>query len=133
MGEDEMELRESLLYWAEETFRTEREQPWAEYPHYTVLRRPDNRKWFAVLMRVTRQQLHLDGEGELDILNVKCDPVLIGGLRQREGFFPAWHMSKTHWISVALDGTVAEEELHELLFMSHALAAGKARDRSPKS
>ena len=36
-------------------------------------------------------------------LNVKCDPLLIGSLRQKPGSFPAYHMSKTQWITAVLD------------------------------
>ena len=44
-------------------------------------------------------KIGLTGEGEVDILNVKCDPILSGSLRMQPGFFPAYHMNKEKWIS----------------------------------
>ena len=96
---------------------------WKRYPEYCVLRRAGNRKWFAVLMEVPKASLGLPGGGKAQIMNVKCEPVLLGSLLQRPGFLPAWHMNKEKWLSVLLDGSVPEAELRSLLDMSFALTA----------
>lgn len=54
-------------------------------------------------MEVGRDKLGLPGDGEVDILNVKSDPMLIGSYRTQKGFFPAYHMNKENWISILLD------------------------------
>ena len=41
--------------------------------------------------------------------------------RQENGIFPAYHMSKAHWLTVALDGTVKEDKLKFLTDMSYDL------------
>ena len=64
------------------------------------------------------------------IINLKCDPLLIGTLRRKPGFFPAYHMSKTSWITAALDGTAGEEELRFLLERSWELTADKRRPKA---
>ena len=46
---------------------------------------------------------------------------------------PAYHMNKQHWISVILDGTMAEEDVLRLIADSHALTAPKAPKRPPKA
>ena len=61
----------------------------------------------------------------IDIVNLKCDPVLIGSLQSEKGIFPAYHMSKDKWISVALDGGVDDEQIKMLLEMSYELTALK--------
>ena len=48
----------------------------------------------GLLMEVGRGKLGLPGEGVVEILNVKCDPMLAGALRAQEGFHPAYHMNK---------------------------------------
>ena len=35
--------------------------------------------------------------------------------------FPAYHMSKAHWLTVALDGTTDEDKIKFLLDMSYDL------------
>ena len=44
-----------------------------------------------------------------------------GALRTQNGFLPAYHMHKGHWISILLDGTVEKDRIFPLLDMSFAL------------
>jgi len=97
------------------------EHPWVKYPNYAVFRHVGNRKWFALLMDVPKEKLGLSGKESVDVLNVKCDPLLIGSLRKEAGFFPAYHMNKASWISIALDGTVSDETIRRLLELSYTL------------
>ena len=71
-------------------------------------------------MEIPKEKLGLSG-GNIPIVNVKCDPRLIGSFRQEKGIYPAYHMSKAHWLTVALDGTVEEEKIQFLLEMSYDL------------
>lgn len=77
-----------------------------------------------------RQILGLDGEGFVDVMNVKCDPILVGSLRLKNGFLPAYHMNKDKWISILLDGSVSKEEIFPLIDESHSLVMPKAKKRS---
>ena len=54
---------------------------------------------------------------------MKCDPLMTGSLLGREGFFPAYHMNKDKWLSVALDGSADDEQIKMLLDMSFELTA----------
>jgi len=76
---------------------------------------------FAVLFKADSLNLGLSGEGEISVVNLKCDTRLIGSFREEPGFFPGWHMNKAHWISVALDGTVEDEKIRFLVDMSYEL------------
>ena len=80
-------------------------------------------------MDIPRNKIGLQGNELLDVVNFKCDPILIGLLREEPGFFPAYHMSKTSWITAALDGTVSEDKIKMLLDMSYELTAQKVRKR----
>ena len=78
-------------------------------------------------MDIPRKNLGLGGEGQISIVNVKCDSRMIGSFQQELGIFPAWHMNKAHWLSVALDGSVQEETLKFLVNMSYELTKGVPR------
>ena len=104
-----------------ETYQAEPDFPWRTHPHFAVFRHGGNRKWFALLMEVSKKKLGLPGDGALDVLNVKCDPVLLGSLLGERGFFPAYHMNKENWISILLDGTVSADEIKPLLELSYQL------------
>lgn len=89
--------------------------PWESNPTFAVYRHASNRKWFALVMDIPKERLGIKDDGMIDIVNLKCDPVLIGSLRNENGIFPAYHMSKDKWISVALDGSVDDEQIKMLL------------------
>jgi len=105
------------------------DHPWEGYPENTVYRHRGSRKWFALVMAVSREKLGLAGAGRVDVVNVKCDPRMIGSLRMDPGIFPAYHMNKDSWISVALDGSVEDEKVKMLLDVSFELTAPKVRKR----
>ena len=111
--------KRKLLAWLKETYDIEPDYPWAD--NNAVLRHQPSRKWFAVLLDVGKQKLGLSGEGNVDVVNLKCDPLLSGTLRQEPGILPAYHMNKEKWISILLDGSVDTELVKGLLEMSYQL------------
>lgn len=117
--------REELINHIANIYSTDVEYPWASAPKYAVFRHQFNRKWFAVIMDLPKEKLGLHEDGIIDILNLKCDPILIGNLRNEKGFFPAYHMNKNYWISVALDGTVDADKIKWLLDLSFDLTNKK--------
>lgn len=123
----EPSCRVQVFRYAAEQYGTLPEYPWARLPDHAVLRRQNNRKWFALLMPVGRDKLGLPGDGMVDVLNVKCDPLLTGALRREPGILPAYHMNKDKWISVLLDGTVPQEEIFRLIDLSYQLTGAAAR------
>lgn len=112
-----------------ETFHVVPAYPWLTYPNYEVFRHDSNRKWFALIMDVPKNKLGLQGNELLDVVNFKCDPLLIGSLRREDGFFPAYHMNKDNWITVALDGSVPDDKIKMLLHMSYQFTASKPRPK----
>ena len=88
----------------------------------TVLRHGNTGKWFGLLMKAPRNRVDLPGEGAADVLNLKCDPLVSHGLRQQyPDIRPAYHMNKTHWITLRLEGDVPEDILQMLIEMSYRL------------
>lgn len=125
--------RGQLKQYIIETYHCEADHPWMKYPNNEVFRHSNNRKWFALIMDVPREKLGLSGTELLDVVNLKCDPILIGSLRRDVGIFPAYHMNKANWITVALDGSVPDDTIRMLLDMSFETTAVKVRRRNYKS
>lgn len=100
------------------------EYPWITAPKYAVYRHFENRKWFAVVMNISGRKLGIDSDEIVDIMNVKCDPILVASLIGEDGFFPAHHMIKGKWITVMLD-RVDDEQVKWLIDMSFELTKGK--------
>ena len=102
----------------------------AEYPFEmddttAVFRQISNGKWFAIIMRISKRRLHSDSDDEIDVMNVKCDPILIGSFLLDTGFYPAYHMNKTHWITVSPDAD--EDKVRMLIDMSFSLTSTKRK------
>ena len=74
-------------------------------------------------MSVPKNKIGLSGNESIDIVNVKCDPIMIGSLLTSDGFFPAYHMNKTNWITIALDDSVPDDTIKMLLQISFELTS----------
>ena len=119
--------REELEAYILNHYSTEPDYPWTDTPRAAVFRHAGNRKWFALMMEVPRGRLGLPGAEPLDLVNFKCDPILIASLRGENGIFPAYHMNKASWITAALDGSVPAETIELLLDVSYELTKPKPR------
>lgn len=121
--------RDELQRYIFDHYSTEPDYPWADAPNHAVFRHGGNRKWFALILDVPRNKLGLPGTQMIDVVNLKCDPILIGSLRGEPGIFPAYHMNKDRWLSVALDGSAAGDQIRLLLEQSYAATLPRPRKR----
>lgn len=119
--------REELVGYISDVYGVSADYPFLQYPDVAVFRHNNNKKWFAVIMRIPKSKLGIDSEEEIDIVNFKCSPVLTGSLRNETGMFPAYHMNKSNWISVALDGSADAERIKWLIDISYELTAKKTK------
>ncbi len=110
-----------ILAYVKKEYGTIPDNPWKKYPENKVLRHKDNNKWYGLLMPVEKRKLGLSGTGDVDIINLKCDPMLAEILRQQDGILPAYHMNHTKWISILLDGSVDMDTILNQIDMSYQL------------
>lgn len=75
-------------------------------------------------MDLPKSKFGVSDNENISVVNLKCDPLLIGSLTKDEGIFPAYHMNKAYWVSVWLDGTVEREKIEWLLNLSFDLTKG---------
>jgi predicted DNA-binding protein (MmcQ/YjbR family) len=55
-------------------------------------------------------------------ISLKCDPYKAESLRQQHPSITAgYHLNKTHWNTVIIDGTIPETELHSMIDHSYEL------------
>ena len=81
---------------------TSPDYPFDEDFETAVFRHADNRKWFALYMRVTRRKFGFDNDEIIDVVNLKLPSEMFGSFGAADGVYPAYHMNKLHWISVLL-------------------------------
>jgi predicted DNA-binding protein (MmcQ/YjbR family) len=66
--------------------------------------RHDSGKWFAIAMKISARKLGHTGDRTVDVVNFKCAPEVIESIAGVEqGIYRAYHMNKTHWLTVCLE------------------------------
>ena len=114
--------RDELLAYVLAHYGTQPDYPFSTDTYRTtpVLRKPSG-KWYGIVMSVRRELLGVDGSGTVDLVDVKVDPGTAVLARGAEGVLPAYHMNKTHWVSLLLDGTAPDGLVMELLDESYRI------------
>lgn len=116
--------------------------PWERDPGSGTFSCRENGRWFGVLLPVAFGKLRApeesagparDREELVEVINLKGDPDRIPELTKTRGIYPAWHMNKTHWISVILDDTLTDDQVMELIRESHRLVTEKHRGSGIRS
>ena len=95
-------IKQQFLEYCFNTYSTSPDYPFDEDFETTVLRHTDNRKWYDIVMRVSRRKFGLDSDEVIDVVNLKLPTEMFGSFGAADGVYPAYHMNKLHWISVLL-------------------------------
>lgn len=70
--------------------------------------------------------LGFDDQSGLCQINLKCDPDRAVELRdQYEAIIPGYHMNKTHWNTLIIDGSLPEGLVSDLIGHSYQLVVAK--------
>ena len=119
-----MSQRQAIFDYAAHRYGVTPEYLWQKFPSYAVLRHHQAKgKWFALIGHIERAKLGLEGGGSTDFLNVKCTPEMVGVMRQEPNVLPAYHMNKTHWMTIVLDNGFPFDDLIRFLDWSYDLTA----------
>lgn len=94
--------KQQFLEYCLNTYGTTADYPFDEDFETAVLRHADNRKWYALVMRVSRRKFSFDSDEVIDVVNLKLPTEMFGSFGAADGVYPAYHMNKLHWISVLL-------------------------------
>lgn len=116
------ELSKTLIRHIRDTYGDELEYLWEKFPDNAVARRKDNRKWYAVILTVSRRKLGFHSDETVEILDLRMTPEEIVQKADGKKLLPGYHMNKKHWITVCLDGSVPPDEIYGLLEESYRLA-----------
>lgn len=118
-------MRNRVESYIAETYGVVPEQLWKD-SDAAAIRHNADKKWFGIIMPgIAWRKLGIDRDGAVEVMNVKCDPVILPSLVDGQGLFPAYHMNKQHWITIVLDGSVQIEKILWLLDASYMLTLKK--------
>lgn len=118
-------LRAQIEAYIEQTYGVCAECLWKD-SDAAAIRHHADKKWFGIIMPgIAWSKLGADRDGVVDVMNVKCDPVILPSLVDGQGVFPAYHMNKQHWLSIALDGSVPLDKIIWLIDASYMMTLKK--------
>ncbi|EFE85601.1 MmcQ/YjbR family DNA-binding protein [Fusobacterium periodonticum] len=95
---------------------------WEKSPKTAVVRRKYSKKWYAVILTISKRKFNLDSDELVEVINLHNNPEEIEKLKDNKKYFPAYHMNKKHWCTICLDGTVELKEIYKLIDISYELA-----------
>lgn len=111
-------------------YNVKADYPFEEDFETGVFRHEGSGKWFAIAMNIGYNRLIPGREGNVDVVNLKCAPEVIESIAGIEaGIYRAYHMNKTHWLTVALDGSCDDDTIVWLLGISYDLTKKKIAAR----
>lgn len=116
-----MVQREDIFDYTKDEFDIKPDYPWEKYPKFAALRHDSNDKWFGLVMNVTPDKVGLEGDEEIDILNLKSPPDLNDSLTDEDHIVPGYHMDKEHWISIILKKVESINDIVSLINQSFEL------------
>ena len=119
--------KQDFLNYCTETYGTAPDHPFEEDFVTTVLRHSDTRKWYGIVMEVSRRKFGFDSDEVIDVVNMKLPVEMFGSFGKEDGVHPAYHMNKTHWITVVLDGSVPRPFINRMIAKSYLLTKKRGK------
>lgn len=111
-----------IIRYVQERYGGELEFLWPQSPQNAIFRRPDNAKWYAVILSVARNKLGLPSDEKVEIIDLRGKTSDIEQRVDGKKYFQGWHMNKKHWFTICLDGSVPVEEICRRIDESYLLA-----------
>ncbi|MBD5080696.1 MAG: MmcQ/YjbR family DNA-binding protein [Ruminococcaceae bacterium] len=121
--------KDRIIAHVKEFYGADPEYLWEKTPNSGVFRNSINKKWFGAILDIPKSKLGYNDETIVYVLDIKCDPLMVGELQKQKGFFPAYHMNKDKWITVILDDTVKDDTIFFLLEQSFDLIKPKVKKK----
>ena len=122
--------KQEFLDYCLNTYDTLPDYPFDEDFVTMVLRHSDSRKWYALVMHISRRKLGIDSDEVADVVNLKLPTEMLGSFGREDGVYPAYHMNKLHWISLVLSD--AQDDVVKFLVHASYEATGMKKKEKRK-
>ncbi len=88
-----------------------------------ILRRNDNKKWYAVIMKIPLRKIGIDDDSVKSVLGLRGNPENIDHIK----IFQGYHMNKKYWVTIVLDERVDDVFIKNVIEQSRELALKKGK------
>lgn len=108
-----------VMEYIRETYQDEAEYLWKKFPENAIWRHSENKKWYGLIMTISKQKLGYQEEEPIEILVLKYPKEKISTIVDNKKIFLGYHMNKEHWITIPLDGRMAIKEIYQFIQISY--------------
>lgn len=98
---------------------------WDDSPDAAIWRRKDNNKWYGIIMTVKREKIGLEGDGLIEIIDLRAAPADIDAIVDNKTYFRGYHMNKKNWLTIPLDYRIDFNEMVARIEESYYIAGFK--------
>ena len=111
-----------IINYVKEKYNNEPEFLWEKFAGNAIVRRNDNKKWYLILLTVTKNKLGIDSDEIAEVIDLRVDSNCLQNLIEQGNIYPGYHMNKKHWVSIILDGSLHIEKIFKMIDDSYCLA-----------
>ncbi len=108
-----------IIKYVKEKYHEEPEYLWND--ENAVFRHQENKKWYGVLMPITKDKLGFKEKNLVEIIDLKIDPDKINKIVNNKNYFRGYHMNKKYWLTILLDGNVDIKDIYKLIDESYSI------------
>ena len=110
---------QQVIKYVKEKYENNPEFLWKNDNGSAVFRHDETKKWYGVLLTVSKNKLGIDSTDIVEILDLKILPEEIESVVDNEKYFLGYHMNKKHWFTIILDGSEKIEKIFEYIDKSY--------------
>lgn len=114
-----------LIKYVKEKYNDDLEYLWENFPNNAVWRNKDNQKWYAAILTCKESYFGLSSDNIIEIIDLKYQKEDIKNIIDNKKIYPGYHMNKSSWITIKLDGSVPTKKICNLIDNSYFLSLMK--------
>lgn len=118
-------ISKEVLKYIKDKYGDKEEYLWEKFPETAAIRNKKNNKWYAVLMVIEESKLGIDSNNKVEVIDLRCHKERIKNIIDNKQIFPGYHMNKSSWITIKLDGSMKLKEIYKFIDISYNISLEK--------
>lgn len=108
-----------VIKYIKEKYNDDLEFLWEKFDDNGIWRNKKNKKWYAALLTVKATYFDIDSCDIIEIIDLRYEKGKTSAIIDNKKVFPGYHMNKSSWITIKLDGSMDNLELFKLIDNSY--------------
>ena len=119
------EQTKAVIKYIKDKYNDDLEFLWEKFVDNGIWRNKKNKKWYAALLTVKATYFDIDSNDIVEVIDLRYEKGKTSDIIDNKKVFPGYHMNKSSWITIKLDGTMDNLELFKLIDNSYNIINDK--------